>query len=219
MTRLIDDLRDLHRLKRPRVVQKWLQLAWKAYDTQLWPILKDPDLMTVSINGVATYYFETSKRERWNLANTEHFPDLTPPRPYLWFEYRIPQRIHSEIGDTDLRNEPFAKGRAGALVLRCRPEDVAGSDIPFEATWILMIDTFFDYGIKPGEIEGPHGAWALAIDSQGQILDVPSCQSFTGNNREAQRVAQASVGWLHPPLLALSWLPREIPEEMKEINL
>ena len=219
MTRLIDDMRSLHRFTRPRVVQVSRRDAWVKYSESLWPSLKDPDLTVVTIDLVATFYFEKCSREFWDLGKTDHFPDLVPPRPVMWFEYHLPQRLRSEIGDQDLSREPFKNGRAGALVLRCRREEVEGQHIPAHARWIVVIDTFMDYGIQPGQIEGPHGCWALAIDEGGRIIGVPSCQSFTGNNRAAQEALQQSIALIHPPLLALSWLPREIPEDKLEIVL
>jgi hypothetical protein len=216
---LIDRLRALHRFTRPRVVQHSKREAWTNYSAGLWPLLKDPDLTVVTIDGVATFYYEKCAREYWDLGKREHFPDLTPPRPAMWFEYRFPKILRNEHGDSDLSQERFRNGKAGVLVLKLHPDEVVGEGIPAQASFILAIDVWLDYGITPDEIQGPHGCWALAIDDQGRIIGVPFCQSFTGNNSQARAAMKAMIGWIHPPLLALSWLPRELPEEKAFIEL
>jgi hypothetical protein len=214
---LIDRLRALHRFTRPRVVQESKREAWMTYSQSLWPVLKNPELLIVTINGVATFYYEKCAREYWDLGKREHFPDLTPPRSVTWFEFRFPKILRNEHGETDLSH--FRNGQTGVLVLKLRPDEVEGIGIPAQASFILAIDLWLDYGITPDEIQGPHGCWALAIDDQGRIIGVPFCQSFTGNNSQAQAAMQATITWIHPPLLALSWLPRELPEERTLIEL
>lgn len=222
MSRLIDDIRAVHRFTRPRVVQNRFRNEWEKYSRSVWPMLEDPALTVVSINGVAIYYFETNPRERWDLGNRGHFADLTPPRPIMWFEYKVPRRLHSEeFGDQDfMAVKTCREPRAGALMLRMSPDDVKGENIPANAKWFIALDSFFDYGVKMWhEIQGPHGAWFLALDDAGQIIDRPWCQSFTGNNSVAQHAVKQGQAFMHPPLLALSWLPRELPEDRAVIEL
>ena len=212
---LLDDIRAQHTLHTPRVVDPSKLHAWMTYANGLWQFLKDPDLI-VTINGVATFYYETCRREYWDLGKREHFPDLTPPRQTQWLEYRMPRRIYSDIRNVD---NPAPNGRAGVLLFRVKPEDVQGEGIPAHAAWILSADIFLDYGLKPIDIEGPHGAWTMAIDVDGRIIGVPYVLCFTGDDRERQDAMQLMVNWLHPPLLALSWLPRELPEDRKVLEI
>lgn len=222
MNRLIDDLRAIHRVHRPRVVDKSRHDAWQKYSASLWPMLKDPRLLVVTINAVAIYYWE-SEREMWNLDNRDDFKDLTPPRPLMWFEYRFPERMRSEGRVLQLVPpgvKRLRETRTGALVITCRRDQVVGEGIPEGTKLVVMIETFFDYGITPTpEIEGPQGAWTLALDDDGRILEVPYCQSFTGDNQAAQKYMKDGIAVIHPPLLALSWLPRELPEDKILIEL
>lgn len=215
--RLIDHLRNVHQLKRPRLVARSKRDAWEKYSHQIWPFLRAEELTVVSMDGVATFYYETCKREYWDLGKREHFPDLTPPRPVMWFEYHFPERILSEIGETP---NSYPNGRTGVLILKVDPKDAIGEGIPAHTQWILSCEVFIDYGLKPDEIQGPHGAIMIAIDSEGRIIGVPYLHTFTEEwDQEAHIAANLMINWLQPPLLALSWLPRDLPADRVFIEL
>ena len=215
--RLIDDLRKIQRLTRPRLVAKSKTEAWLEYSAGLRQFWQSPDLPVAEIPGVAAYYFEGSP-ESWSL--TRDFPDLTPPFPVLWFEYPFPQKIHSELGDRDDLAHLCPNGRAGVLILSVPPEDAVVDNVPAGTKWILACDVFLDYGLRGGEIEGPHGCQALAIDDDGKIIEHPWIQSFVAKgDQEAAEIMRLMITWIHPPLIALSMLPRTLPESMTEIHL
>jgi hypothetical protein len=191
---------------------------WRKYGARLLAYLMSDDLFIASIDGVATDYFSKVKREKWDLGNPEHFPMLLPPRPVMWFEYVFPRSIVNENGRVELTDSRY-QGRAGTLVLRAARKDVVGEGIPERTAWVVVMDSYFQYGAKHNAIEGPNGAWTVALDEAGRILGIPTCQAFTGNDPEAAHVIRLSQAWMHPPLLALSRLPNSLPEDQMEVAL
>jgi hypothetical protein len=212
--RLIDDIRRVHKFTQPRLVADSKRAEWKEYGASLWQVL-DEEIPVVEIPGVAHYYFEASPRESWNLGRD--FPDLTPPWPQIWFEYRMPHVIHSEeLGDSTVA-DLCPNLRTGILVMRVDPKDAVVEGLPLGTKWLLMADFWQDYGLKPDEIQGPHGCHVFAINDAGELIQTPEAYCvitfLEADDKPRIEMARNMVNCIHPALIALSMLPREIPDK------
>jgi hypothetical protein len=198
MPRLIDDIRTQGRLQMPWFVLRHKEDAWASIASKIWELLQDRELPVLLVDNVADYYF-ASEQEYWDLV--DDFPNLAPPYPQFWSEYHLPAKIHSkERGDSML---PMSRGRCGVLITAAPPEDVVATDLPAGTRWILWCELFIDYGHREN-IGGPHGSILLCVDEHGVLIDTPSIQTFC--DPEHAEIMRAHVTWLHPVLLAVSFL-------------
>lgn len=203
MSRLIDDIRAAGRLEKPWFVSK--ERAWMDYAAHLGPILADRSIPVLLIDNVADYYYRVSDQEHWDL--TKDFPNLAPPFPAFWTEFKTPTQIHSkEKGDTDLSE--FRNMRAGALIVAVDPADAQGEGIPPEVRWILWCELFIDYARRGMGIQGPHGATFLALSADGLPVvgeDSPIwMQSYCAPEHDA--FMKNYMTWFNPSFLAISFL-------------
>jgi hypothetical protein len=202
MARFLDDVRRAGRLEMPWWVERRHHARWARHATMLYGYLQQRDLPVLLIDNVADYYYSGTSQEYWNLA--KHFPNMAPPFPLFWTEHRFPKMIHSEIGDTPAPSE-VANAHTGFLVFGALAENAKGENIPENAKWILVAEQFVDYGQSADpQIIGPHGSWTLAIDAAGQLIGNPWLQSWAGD--EHAEMMQAHLSWLHPTLLAVSFM-------------
>jgi hypothetical protein len=202
MARLIDDIRRIGGLTMPWFVSPQRREAWEKHAAQLWRVIhEDPDIPVILIDNVAAYYYEGTSQENWDLSI--HFPNLAPPFPLFWTEFRLPKMIRSETGDSDV-SQICPNGRTGFLIFGSLVENVKGEGIPANAKWILSCEQWIDYGMRRDEIAGPHGTINLALDAEGRIIDRPFMQSFAAS--EHNEFMKAHMGWLHPVFLALSFM-------------
>lgn len=201
MPRLIDHIRATGRLQMPAFVTT-KEAAWAEYAKTMMDLLMDPDLPVLLIDNVAEYYYSGTDQEYWDLG--KDFPNLAPPYPQFWVEYKLPHEIVSkEKGNTDL-SQWVTRGRAGLLITAIDPKDVQGEGVPPEARWILWCDLWIDYGFADGSIQGPHGAMFVCLDGEGRILERPWMQAFAGD--ELAPLMKSIMSWLHPAFLAVSFL-------------
>jgi hypothetical protein len=201
--RLIDDIRRDGRLQMPWWVEPQRRDDWLKYAEKVVRWLKE-ELPVLLIDNVADYYYVGTTQETWNL--TRDFPNLSPPFPAFWCEHRVPRAIRSENGDVNLV-EAFEgrlnKGRVGWLILAADRKDVVGDGIPADTRWVLCGELFIDCGDIDG-ILGPHGSWLAAIDEHGAMIGAPHLRSYAPES--ANEAMQAQMTWIHPTLLAVSFL-------------
>lgn len=102
------------------------------------------EAVKVRIQNVADYYYQTSPQEDWNLR--EDFPDIAPPWPLFWMEYRNPSLIN-----TNGRLASAAVRYAvGMLVLARDRESVEADEaraltyLP-GARWVVLAKVFLAY--------------------------------------------------------------------------
>jgi hypothetical protein len=74
----------------------------------------------INADNISHYYYIDNDRERWSL--TDHFPNIVPPFPVTWVEWKHPHKIVSEVyGEIEL---PIQSGiREGLLVDRYDLQD------------------------------------------------------------------------------------------------
>jgi len=202
MPRLIDDIRASGKLQKPWFVPPERETDWAAHTRRVAEILQDPGMPVLLIDNVADYYYRATDQEYWDF--TRDFPNLAPPFERFWAEHKLPRMIHSkEHGDTDV-GSVCPNGRVGMLLTSLTPDQVKGEGIPAGTRWILWAEIFVDYGMRGRLIEAGHGAMFLAIDGEGKLLDRPWSQTYT--RPEHHEVIKSFITWLHPALLAVSFL-------------
>jgi len=207
MARLIDELRIAAGIKKPRCVVPEKLNAWRDHAKHLWGLIEDhgEQMPVIVADNVADYYFQGTGQEMWNIVND--FPNISPPYPVYWLEHNLPKQIHSEDGDTDLRDLPLDGARVGWLVITVPVADAKGEGIPAEAKWICMADHFYGWGAGNDRlIEGPHGAMVFPIDGKGQAMEPPCMHTFTRGTAEDEHMAKCMMGGLNVVLLTLSFL-------------
>jgi hypothetical protein len=98
----------------------------------------------VRIQNVADYYYQTSPQEQWNLR--EDFPDIAPPWPLFWMEYKNPPLIN-----TNGHMMPASARYSVGLLLLARHRDSVGDDearaltyVP-SARWAVFAKVFLAY--------------------------------------------------------------------------
>lgn len=204
MSRLIDDVRRIKRVYAPWYIAEHKLSAWTEHMQRVITILRDPSIPVIVIDNVASYYYEATGQETWDLR--AHFPNCAPPYPLCWFEHKMPRTIHSdECGDTDVA-ALVPHGRVGWLIIGADRSDVVGRDIPDAARWLICAEQFVDYGNARGRdvIDGSPGTIMLAIDEHGAVIDRPCCQSYC--IPDAEDAVRHAIAWLHPVLLAISFM-------------
>ena len=202
MPRLIDDLRASDRIAIPWFIRRDREREWSAGVAAAHRALGDRGIPVLLIDNVAEYYFAASDQEFWSLD--KDFPNLAPPFPLFWCEHKIPRVIRSrECGDTETG---VRGGRIGVLASALDPaSDVRMDGAPPAGTrWILYFTLFIDYRSN-GAIEGPPGPVFLCVDAGGRALDCPWTQSYA-DERAPVEVIKSYMTWLHPALLAMSFL-------------
>jgi hypothetical protein len=159
------------------------------------------ELPVLLIDNVADYYYRGTDQEFWDLGRD--FPNLAPPYPVFWTEHKMPHTIHSkEYGTSDVSNCLGSKARMGLFWVASEKWD--GEGVPDNVKWILTAELFIDYDCRGKLIEGPTGTWILMIDKDGALVGQPQMQCFSGGQFED--VLQGFMTWLHPALLATSFL-------------
>jgi hypothetical protein len=207
---LLDDIRAARKLLN---MPRWVTNTdnWASHTAQICEILRGTPLLPVfAIDPVAHAYFEASEQEYWDLEHD--FPPLIPPCELAWFEYALPQRIHSAAkGDFDIARL-HSNGRVGLLMIGSARESVRDEAIPPEVRcilsfamapavrWILTFELFIDYG--GGDIQGSHGTIHIAADGAGKIVDRPWMQTFV--RPDLTKHIPPLIPFTHPALLAFS---------------
>jgi len=200
MPRFIDDLRAPGaRIQKPWFILERHERRWNEHTLKVFEVLRDPSLPVLLIDNVSDYYFTASDQENWDLGRD--FPNLAPPFPYFWAEYKMPRVIHSkERGDTEIPGT----GRVGTLITALTQDQFKGEGVPDNVKWILWGELFADYSKHGVTGEGVHGAFFWAIDAEGRIIEEPWMQTYSdaAHNEELR----GYMGWFNPALLAVSFL-------------
>lgn len=178
---------------------KMLDLAAKFDGGGLADALNEA--VKVRIQNVADYYYQTSPQEDWDFR--EDFPDIAPPWPLFWMEYRNPSLINTSghLASTPVR---YA---VGVLILARDRDSLEGGEaraltyLP-GARWAVLAKVF------------------LAYDSPSTT---PSCiDLFFWIDRDGRFITIDSMSPAAPMLLAdlrrRGWpFPEGVPEEGKHL--
>jgi hypothetical protein len=121
---------------------KMLDLAAKFEDGRFAEALNEA--VKVRIQNVADYYYQTSPQENWNLR--DDFPDIAPPWPLFWMEYRSPSsiNINGRLVGTTVRYS------IGMLVAARDRDSIVGDEahaltyLP-SARWTVVAKVFLAY--------------------------------------------------------------------------
>lgn len=187
----------------PWFVQPSKETLWIEYAKRFSELVNDPTLPVFLIDNVADYLYTGTDQEHWSLDRD--FPNLAPPFPMFWVEFKMARTIHSkEMGDTDVSKWLPQGGRVGQLFVAVDREDAKGEGIPDNARWIYWCDMFADYGRRESTADGPQGGMFLCVDADGRIIGNPWMQSFCAED-EADLMKNV-MAWYHPSFLAISFL-------------
>ena len=185
----------------PHFVLPGRQAEWRRHSIDVAEILHERDLPAILIDNVAEYYYVGTDQENWNLQ--KHFPNLAPPFPAFWMEYKLPNRIHSEIGDSNIGVD--LDGRVGWLIFGTPRHQMVGDHIPENAKWVLIGELFIDFGLRrDGSMVGPHGTMFMSIDENGAAIDKPGMMSLA--SEELAPLMKLHIGWWNPALLAVCFM-------------
>lgn len=203
MPRLIDDLRTTGKFRSPFFVAK--RQAWTEYAAHVAALLGDPEMPVVLMDNVAKYFYSEIDQEYFDV--TVDFPNIAPPFPRFWMEWKMVTHIHSRDGDSDLSGWLPQGARVGQLFSAVDPKDVVGEGIPENTRWIYWCDMFTDYRRPDGTVDGPYGATWLCVDAEGRAIGNPWIQSFGANgDMEVENMLKSVMSWYNPALFAISFL-------------
>jgi hypothetical protein len=203
MPRLIDDLRAGGKVRMPWFVQPSKEAIWIEYAKRVTAMANEPELPVMVIDNVADYLYMGTDQEHWSLERD--FPNLAPPFPMFWVEFKMARTIHSkEQGDTDVSKWLPQGGRVGQLFMACDRESVKGEGIPENTRWVYWCDMFCDYGRRDATADGPQGAMFLCVDADGRAIGAPWMQSYCAE--EDSSLMKNVMAWYHPTFLAISFL-------------
>lgn len=205
MSRLIDGLRSKGgaKIMMPHWVLPTKERAWVDYARHAVTVANDPDTPVLLINNVANYFYSGTDQEHWSIDRD--FPNIAPPFPRFWVEWKMVTTIHSkEEGDTDMTKLLPQGGRVGQMFIALDPKDVVGEDIPDNTRWIYWCDMWIDYH-RPGiAADGPQGATFICVDAEGRAIGNPWMHSYGGD--EVNEIMKNMMAWYNPALLAISFL-------------
>jgi hypothetical protein len=211
MGRLIDLIRAVDKLERPRLVPNH-ERNWSAHERHMHRWICEPDIPVHLIDDVADWYFCGTNQECWDLG--EHFGNLIPPFGVAWFEYRLPKTVFSEKhGTVPLPKEIGDAARIGILIFSATPDGVVGEGLPENMHRVMVLDHFIFFDRKRGDRPvGPHGPMCLALDAMGAVIGEPWFQVFP--NDIPRELVISQMGFYHPALLAISRMnqEKEIPQ-------
>ena len=203
MPRLIDDLRATAKIGMPWFVEPSKETLWVDYAKRVLELVHDRTLPVLLIDNVAEYLYAGTDQEYWALD--KDFPNIAPPFPMFWCEYKMVRTIHSKTeGDTDVSKWLPQGGRVGLLFTAVSREDAQGQGIPDDAHWIYWCDMFTDYNKPKVTADGPQGATFLCVDAQGRAVSKPWMQTYCSEaNAELMK---HTMSWYNPVWLAISFL-------------
>ena len=202
MPRLIDDLRAQGRVMMPWYIEPTNRQQWCEYAARVSEVLSDPDLPVLLIDNVADYFYSGTDQEYWSLD--KDFPNVAPPFPRFWCEFKLVNTIRSTKGNTDVSEWLPQGGRAGQLFVALRPEEVKGEGIPENAKWIYWLELFVDFHRRDVNADGPHGATFLCVDAAGAVIGNPWMLSYAAAGTE--EIMKNMMAWYNPSFLAISFL-------------
>jgi hypothetical protein len=204
MPKLIDDIRRKNaRIKMPFIVAEEMELYWARQMRAVVDLLRDPQLPVLVIDNVAEYFYAGTDQEFWDLKRD--FPNLAPPFPQFWCEYRMAKKISSKLcGDTDFTQIMPLGGRVGQLITTLDPKEITAVQVPENTKWGLWAEIFIDFSEDEITCTGPHGSMLILVDAEGRITGHPQIQNLGG--KDVEPVAQSLLSWLHPALLTISFL-------------
>lgn len=86
------------------------ELRWRNADPAAERVLAEA--VVIKVDNIAEFYWTESPQEVWDL--TTDFPNMAPPWPVAFYEFRLPRVINSE---GHVRPNPSAGVRAGVLIM------------------------------------------------------------------------------------------------------
>lgn len=203
MPRLIDDLRANGKVRMPHWVARRQEAGWMNYARRLSDLVSDAALPVLLIDNVADYFYSVTEQEYWSLD--KDFPNIAPPFPMFWTEFKMARVIHSETGDVDVSRWLPQGGRVGQLFTAIDPAAAKWTgDLPEGTRWIYWCEMWVDYKREGCTADGPHGGTFLCVDAEGRALGRPWMQSFAED--EDEHIMKTIMAWYNPSFLAISFL-------------
>lgn len=155
--------------------------------------------LVLQIQNVADYYFYGTDQETWSLE--ESFPNVAPPWPLFWTEYRAPRRLVSTVYGGEARDNPNAGMRTGVLFESRRNGD----------GWRVMMAIFMQ--AKPMTEPGALALMEMSVSLEGVPTIAPIIRLIKGEGRPAvearpeirEFAVELTKVSLHPAFLALSF--------------
>jgi hypothetical protein len=177
-------------------------MNWRLIMQDLQPHLNSAEIF--QIDNVARYYYETQCRETWDMY--KDFPNLAPPFPAFWMEYR-PPKFMLELED------PNSNDITGPKVLR------STANVNLGRTGILCIGSDFEetrmnpsfpmpmkelvtyvFVERPGEecVVGGNGVFSFKLDEMGSVMRfTPGWYSGQGDSQRRDGMTLMAIpAWL-----------------------
>jgi hypothetical protein len=152
------------------------------------------------VDNVAEYLFAGNDQEDWLIE--KDFPNIAPPFPSFWMEYRSPTKVYSKaLGD---RHVPFPRGSVGIFF------EAQEHSTPGGPTWLLQAAQYTEH--EKGKITFPTYLWQIQVNADGTAAShkmaipilpwsTPEEKAYAGHVRDTMGNAP-----IFPCLLALSFL-------------
>lgn len=191
MSTLADILRDV---KSPEPLKQEAGAIQARQHVRQW--LKDTPVIV--INEVAQYFFDVFWRDDKPLKDSD-FPNVAPPFPCFWMEYRVPRTITSGKPSKQVRME-LAGQRVGFYWLGL---DRANSDDGWSLTSLMFVE-------DEGWAVGPVFSARVDTDAQGRAIDllyqnfIPDDASVSEEERDFVRVNMMTLHY--PAALAICFM-------------
>ncbi len=156
----------------------------------------------IRIQNVADYFWP-HERLRWD-AYTD-FPNLAPPFPAFWMEYRLPSTLRTEEGLVALADD--ARDRVGLYFTTKYEEGVFDGEMP---RWFVRAVLFIGAGGTGDSIAPVFVWWYLRLTEDGRVAEDGSEVSiktgYDGSRLPDADQAIQLMMYLHPALMAISFL-------------
>lgn len=161
------------------------------------------DTPVIVVNEVARYFFDIFWEEHGPLDKGRDFPNVAPPFPCFWMEYRVPRII---VGGDPPQRVPMELGgqRVGFYWLAVPLEEVQGDAVE---GWRLISFMFVE---DSGCAVGPVFSVQADTESRGQLVElladhfVPPGDHFT--TEEEELLGKNMVTLHYPTFLAICFM-------------
>jgi hypothetical protein len=156
-----------------------------------------------NIDNVSEYFFSVDEKDYWDIETD--FPNLAPPFPLYWMEYKTPSVINVK-GRIIEQDSPIS--RFGALI-ESKEIPMSTSEVD-SCKWGTMISVFarVPYGVifMFNQVLGikPDGSVGKFKDKQANLIQMP--QSLLSNAAQAGVDPTGVQNGVSPILLAISFL-------------
>lgn len=165
-----------------------------------------------TIDNVAEYFMNGTDQEFWNIARD--FPNLAPPFPVMWMEFRWPKLIRSREHGNTVFDTSVSRG-AGVLIESFDLEDripLFAKPLPAETIEVMRAQGIRWWQVLTAVIQG-----GAKVDNE-IVWTVPLaswCVTDKGRATMPDKTGTLKVGGEGNPMLIYpeldaSWIPKEI---------